>query len=87
MSLGLGTVGLATRDNELYEKLKETLYNNADHAVVGEAAAYGIGMVMVGSADETAIEEMMTHACDSTHEKIIRALSISLALVQLNQQD
>lgn len=36
---------------------------------------------MLGSADERAIEEMITHANDSQHEKIIRALSLSLALV------
>ena len=87
VSLGLGVVGMATRDEQLYEKLKETLYNHANAAVVGEAAAYGMGLVMVGSGDENAIEEMMTQASESEHEKIIRALSISSALVVFGLQE
>ena len=65
VSLGLGLVAMATKDEEIYEQLKNTLYNNADSAIIGEAAAYGMGMVMLGSADERAIEEMTTHANDS----------------------
>lgn len=80
VSLGLGLVGMATKDQELYETLKNTLFDN-DSAIIGEAAAYGMGLVMIGSADETAIEEMIAHAADSNHEKIIRALGISLALI------
>lgn len=63
--LGLGLVAMATKNNEVYEQLKNTLYANADSATIGEAAAYSMGMVMLGSADERAIEEMMTHANDS----------------------
>ena len=81
VSLGLGLVAMATKNQDVYEQLKNTLFANADSATIGEAAAYSMGMVMLGSADETAIEEMMTHAADSQHEKIIRALSISLALL------
>ena len=78
---------MATKDEEIYEQLKNTLYNNADSAIIGEAAAYGMGMVMLGSADERAIEEMTTHANDSQHEKIIRALSISLALLMQGREE
>ena len=78
---------MATKDEEIYEQLKNTLYNNADSAIIGEAAAYGMGMVMQGSADARAIEEMTTHANDSQHEKIIRALSISLALLMQGKEE
>ena len=87
VSLGLGLVAMSTKDEEIYEQLKNTLYNNADSAIIGEAAAYGMGMVMQGSADERAIEEMTTHANDSQHEKIIRALSISLALLMQGKEE
>lgn len=63
------------------------LFNNADSAVIGEAAGYSLGLVMLGSADETAIEEMITHANDSKHEKIIRSLSISLALLMYAKEE
>ena len=46
---------MATKDPTLYDQLKNTLYNNADKAVIGEAAAVGMGLVMIGSADEDAI--------------------------------
>ena len=87
VSLGLGLVAMATKDEDIYEELKNTLYNNADSAIIGEAAAYGMGMVMLGSADEKAIEEMTIHAADSQHEKIIRALSISLALLMQGKEE
>ena len=57
-----------------------------DDAIVGEAAAYGMGMVMVGSADEEAVEEMLTHANETQHEKTIRALAVSLGLVMYGRQ-
>lgn len=78
---------MATKDEQVYSDLKNVLFNNADSAVIGEAAAYGMGLVMIGSANEGAIEEMITHATESQHEKIIRALSISLALVMYGKED
>jgi len=83
----MGLVALGTQNEEVYDNLKNTLFSNADSAIIGEAAAYGIGMVMSGSASETVIEELMTHAADSHHEKIIRALSISLALTMQGREE
>lgn len=78
---------MATQNTQIYDELKSVLFNNADSAVIGEAAGYSLGMVMLGSADETAIEEIITHANDSKHEKIIRSLSISLALIMYGKED
>jgi 26S proteasome regulatory subunit N2 len=86
LSLGLGLVSMATKDEGVYKHLKDTLFNNADSAIIGEAAACGMGLVMVGSGDEQAIEEMMSHAADSNHEKIIRALGISLSLIMYGKE-
>lgn len=44
-------------------------------------------MVMSGSADEEVIDELLTHATDSHHEKIIRALSISIALTMQGREE
>ena len=54
--------------------------------MIGEAAALGMGLVMIGSADEEAIEMMISHANDSSHEKIIRALGISCALIMFGKE-
>ena len=78
---------MATNNESIYDELKNVLFNNADSAIIGEAASYGMGLVMLGSANENAIEEMITHANDSKHEKIIRALCISLALIMYGKED
>ena len=78
---------MATNNEQIYDELKNVLYNNADSAVIGEAAGLGMGLVKLGSACPKAIEEMITHAQDSKHEKIIRALAISLALTMYGKED
>jgi 26S proteasome regulatory subunit N2 len=83
--LGLGLVAMATADESIYEELKQTLYT--DTAVAGEAAAYSIGLVMVGSANERAIQELLTYAHETQHEKIIRACSIALALMMFRREE
>ena len=85
--LGLGLTAMGSGNEAVYDELKNTLFNNADSAVIGEAAGYGMGLVMLGSANEGAIEEMLTHANDSKHEKIIRSLGISLALLMYGRED
>lgn len=46
---------MASKKSDVYDELKNVLFSNADSAVIGEAAGYGMGLVMVGSADEDAI--------------------------------
>jgi len=83
--LGLGLVSLATADEGIYDELKQTLYT--DTAVAGEAAAYSIGLTMVGSANEQAIQELLTYAHETQHEKIIRACAIALALMMFRREE
>lgn len=83
--LGLGLTAMATGREDLYESLKNILYK--DDAVAGEAAAIGAGMVMLGTANELAIEEMKTYARETAHEKIIRGLAIGLAMTMYERED
>jgi hypothetical protein len=65
---------------ERYEDIKSrVLYS--DDAVSGEAAGVALGLVMLGSANQTAIEEMLTYAHQTEHEKIIRGIAIGLGLI------
>eukprot|EP00929_Paragymnodinium_shiwhaense_P095737 TRINITY_DN5700_c0_g1_i1.p1 TRINITY_DN5700_c0_g1~~TRINITY_DN5700_c0_g1_i1.p1 ORF type:complete len:1089 (+),score=365.49 TRINITY_DN5700_c0_g1_i1:107-3373(+) len=82
---GLGLLCMATGDESVYEELKQTLYT--DTAVAGEAAAYAIGLVMVGTANEKVIGELLAYAHDTQHEKIIRACSLALALIMFRQEE
>mmetsp|Transcript_3886 Transcript_3886/g.11039 ORF Transcript_3886/g.11039 Transcript_3886/m.11039 type:complete len:757 (-) Transcript_3886:107-2377(-) len=83
--LGLGLVCMATADEGIYEELKQTLYT--DTAVAGEAAAYAIGLVMVGSASEKVIGELLAYAHDTQHERIIRACALALAMTMFRREE
>jgi 26S proteasome regulatory subunit N2 len=84
-ALGLGVAGMATQDDEIYENLKAALYT--DSAVAGEAAGLAMGLVMLGSGSAKAIEEMVQYAHDTQHEKIIRGLSIGIAMIMYEREE
>lgn len=84
-ALGLGIAGMGGKNEQSFEDLKQTLYN--DSAVSGEAAGYAMGLVMLGTGDETCVEVMLSCARDSVHEKIIRGLAIGLALLFYGRQE
>merc|ERR1719487_2904220 len=83
--LGIGLICMATANEAIYDEMKQTLYT--DSAVAGEAAAYGIGLVMIGSAQEKAISELLAYAHDTQHEKIIRACAMALALIMYHREE
>jgi len=83
--LGIGLLCMATADERIYDELTQTLYT--DTAVAGEAAAYAIGLVMVGSASEKAISELLAYAHDTQHEKIIRACALALAMMMFRKEE
>jgi 26S proteasome regulatory subunit N2 len=60
--------------------------------VAGEAAALAIGLLLLGtgpSSDtaKTAITELLGYAHDTAHEKIIRGLSLGIALIMYGQEE
>lgn len=55
--LGLGLASMGTHRQDVYEQLKFNLYQ--DDAVTGEAAGIAMGMVMLGSKNASAIEDMV----------------------------
>ena len=80
--LGMGLVAMATHDQDLYERVREGIYS--DDALIGEAAGYAVGLIMVGSKDPGAIDDLLKYVHDTQHEKIIRAIAIALALIVYN---
>ena len=55
--LGLGLAAMGTHRQDVYEQLKFNLYQ--DDANTGEAAGIAMGMVMLGSKNPSAIEDMV----------------------------
>lgn len=58
-----------------------------DKAASGEAAAIGIGLILLGLGlnNEELISELLAYAHDTQHEKIIRGIAIAIALMYYGQ--
>uniref|UniRef100_A0A7S2ZZS4 26S proteasome regulatory subunit RPN2 C-terminal domain-containing protein n=4 Tax=Rhodosorus marinus TaxID=101924 RepID=A0A7S2ZZS4_9RHOD len=87
LGLGLAAMGSwdGVDDNDIYEELKLTLFR--DSAVAGEAAGLAMGLVSIGNGSEKALEEMLTYAEETEHEKIIRGLALGMALTCYGRED
>lgn len=84
-ALGLGVAGMATGDESIYEDLKGVLYH--DSALNGEAVGIAMGLIMLGTGNIKALEDMIQYAHDTQHEKIVRGLALGMALIMYNRQE
>lgn len=84
-ALGLGVAGMATGDESIYEDLKSVLYT--DSALNGEAVGIAMGLIMLGTGDIKALEDMIQYAHDTQHEKIVRGLALGMALIMYGRQE
>ncbi|ETN38565.1 uncharacterized protein HMPREF1541_06602 [Cyphellophora europaea CBS 101466] len=84
-ALGLGVAGMASGDESLYEDLKSVLYT--DSAINGEAVGLAMGLVMLGSGNMKALEDMIQYARETQHEKIVRGLAMGMALIMYGRQE
>ncbi|KAF8632597.1 hypothetical protein AX15_001802 [Amanita polypyramis BW_CC] len=84
-ALGLGIAGMGSKSIEAFEDLKQTLF--IDSAIAGEAAGYAMGLIMLGTADEESVHEMLSYTRETQHEKIIRGLSVGIAFIFYARQE
>jgi len=84
-ALGLGIAGMATGSDEIYDSLKNVLYT--DSALNGEAVGLAMGLIMLGTGNIKALEDMITYAHDTQHEKIVRGLALGMALIMYGRQE
>jgi 26S proteasome regulatory subunit N2 len=84
-SLGLGVAGMATAHEGIFEDLKNVLFG--DNAVAGEAAGLAMGLIMLGTGNEEALDEMFIYAHETQHEKIIRGLAIGMSLIMYGKEE
>ncbi|EQL32546.1 26S proteasome regulatory subunit N2 [Blastomyces dermatitidis ATCC 26199] len=84
-ALGLGVAGMATGDEGIYNDLKVVL--ETDSALNGEAVGLAMGLVMLGSGNMKALEDMIRYAHDTQHEKIIRGVAMGMALIMYGRQE
>mmetsp|Transcript_8885 Transcript_8885/g.13195 ORF Transcript_8885/g.13195 Transcript_8885/m.13195 type:complete len:977 (-) Transcript_8885:2177-5107(-) len=78
--LGLGLTALATENEELFDELLGKLYDEKD-AVAGEGIAITIGLVMLGSGNLEAAENLLTFSREVPHEKKLRGIVLAIAMI------
>ena len=84
-ALGVGVAGMATGSEEIFEAFKTVLYT--DSAINGEAVGLSMGLVMLGTGNIKALEDMIQYAHDTQHEKIVRGLAMGMALIMYARQE
>ncbi|PNH62491.1 hypothetical protein VD0002_g5588 [Verticillium dahliae] len=84
-ALGLGIAGMGTGSEEIFDNLKNVLFT--DSALNGEAVGLAMGLIMLGTGNVKALEDMITYAHETTHEKIVRGLAIGMALIMYGRQE
>ncbi|KAF2709623.1 26S proteasome regulatory complex, non-ATPase subcomplex, Rpn2/Psmd1 subunit [Pleomassaria siparia CBS 279.74] len=84
-ALGLGVAGMATGSEDIFDAFKSVLYT--DSAINGEAVGLSMGLVMLGTGNIKALEDMIQYAHDTQHEKIVRGLAMGMALIMYARQE
>ncbi|KAF1964830.1 26S proteasome regulatory complex, non-ATPase subcomplex, Rpn2/Psmd1 subunit [Bimuria novae-zelandiae CBS 107.79] len=84
-ALGLGVAGMGTGSEDIFDKYKEVLYS--DSAVNGEAVGLAMGLIMLGTGNIKALEDMIQYAHDTQHEKIVRGLAMGMALIMYAREE
>ena len=84
-ALGLGIAGMASGDEAIFEDLRNVLW--ADSAINGEAVGLSMGLVMLGSGNNKNLSDMIQHAHDTQHDKIVRGLALGMALIMYGRQE
>ncbi|KAI0144442.1 26S proteasome regulatory subunit rpn2 [Xylariaceae sp. FL1272] len=84
-ALGLGLAGMASGNDEIFDSLKSTLY--ADSALNGEAVGLAMGLIMLGTGNVKALEDMVTYAHETSHEKSVRGLALGMSLIMYGRQE
>eukprot|EP00796_Vickermania_ingenoplastis_P008253 gene8253-5773_t len=84
-SLGLGLAAIGLQNEELYDALFTCM--TGSEAVGGEGAAVAIGMLMLGSGNDSVINDLKNVANeDNQKEKIIRGSMMAIAMIQLGRE-
>lgn len=87
--LGIGLAAMATGNDNLFDSLNQILFT--DSAVAGEGAALGLGLLMTGQSEsalaQANIPILLNYAHDTSHEKIIRAISLCIALMVYGKEE
>ncbi|VDN98821.1 unnamed protein product [Rodentolepis nana] len=83
--LGLGLAAMGTGREDIYDQIKQHLYQ--DDAITGEAAGLAMGLVMLGTGSSTAVNDLLSYTVDTSHEKIMRGIALGIALIMFGKRE
>ncbi|TPX45587.1 hypothetical protein SeMB42_g03942 [Synchytrium endobioticum] len=83
--LGLGVASMGSDSEDIFDDLKNVLFSES--AVAGEAAGLAMGLVMLGTGSDKALNDMLPYAHETQHEKIIRGLAVGMALIAYGREE
>lgn len=83
--LGLGALAMSSDDLGLVDTVRGILYG--DNAVSGEAAAVAIGLILHASGNAEIAQEILAYAHESQHEKLVRGITLGIALIFAGRRD
>lgn len=91
--LGIGLAAMGTGNPALWTKLKGVLMQ--EDANAGEGAGIGIGLLLAGTGpswgaqmeDEEPVQDMLTYAAETHHEKTSRGIAMALALMCYGREE
>jgi 26S proteasome regulatory subunit N2 len=73
-ALGFGITGMGEKNPKVFNDLKQVLCT--DSAVASKATRYAMGLILLGTANVTSADEMLTYTQETQHEKIICGLAV-----------
>jgi len=88
---------MATHDQKLFEEIKGVCFSES--AVAGEAAGLALGLVYMGKGggggseedeedgEDAYLEELISYAHDTEHEKTIRGLALGIAIMVYGREE
>jgi len=84
-ALGLGVAGMASNAEHIVDELKAALFS--DSAISGQATGLAMGLVLLGSGNVKALEDMAAYAHETEHDKTVRGLALGMALIMYARQE
>lgn len=83
-ALALGFMHVGSHNSEVTEELFEAF--SQDNSVIGEGAAYAIGMIQAASCNFKYIDRLITVAKGSEHQKVKRGCGVAVSLILTGAQ-
>jgi 26S proteasome regulatory subunit N2 len=76
---------MATQNMTFYDEVKSVVFTES--AIAGQSAGLAMGLVLLGSGNGEALEEMLKYAHETQHERIVRGLAMGMALIVYGREE